>query len=49
MRSQENLQGSKVQLEELKWKWKMPKQVESLFFRTMIYINSSLEVKEEVS
>lgn len=33
MKSQKRLQGSVVQLEELKWKWRMPKWVESLFFQ----------------
>lgn len=49
MKSQERLQGSIVQLEELKWKWWMPKWVETLFFRETIYTNLCLELKEEVS
>lgn len=49
MKSQERLQGSTVQLEELKWKWRMPKLVESPFFRGTFYINFCLDVKEEVS
>lgn len=42
MKRQERLQGSVVQLEELKWKWRKPKWVESLFFGETIYINFCL-------
>lgn len=50
MRCQEKLQGSTVQLEELKWKCRMPKQVEPHFFlQKSILRYFSLEVKEEVS
>lgn len=47
MRCQEKLQGSTVQLEELKWKCRMPKQVEPLFFKKAFYVTSAWKPKRK--
>lgn len=41
MRSQEKLRGSIVLLEELKWEWRMPKQVESLSSEKQFILTSA--------